>query len=241
MRALFEKFVIYTDGACSGNPGPGGWGAILYHPKGYVMELGGSQSATTNNQMELKAVIEALRKMQNQKGECIIYTDSVYVIRGITQWIFGWMRKGWINAEGLEVSNKEYWQELHRLVQSLKGQVDLSWKFVKGHAGQGGNERCDEIAVAYSKKQPIQLYSGSLFGYDIPIMDFPPERPLPDMKAKEAKPKALYYLSYVNGVIERHPDWAQCERRVKGQSGARFKKINSEDEEASVLKSWGIG
>jgi ribonuclease HI len=177
--------VIFCDGACSGNPGPGGWGAIIATPDGDVRELGGRAASTTNNQMELAATIEALKALEGFEGTATVYTDSVYVIRGITQWIWGWMKNGWRTAEGKDVLNKEYWQALSQVVMTRKKSGRATeWKHVRGHMGIPGNERVDEIAVGFSKGYKVSLYRGPLLGYGVPIFDLPPDAGLPEIRPK---------------------------------------------------------
>ncbi len=144
---------IYTDGACSGNPGPGGWGVLVEFSDGEVQELGGAERATTNNRMELQAAIAALEYFR-EKAEyhpepkaapLPLHTDSEYVIKGITQWIKGWKRKGWKTAQGKAVLNQDLWETLDRL-----NSPRFSWTYVRGHAGIAGNERCDTIARGHS-------------------------------------------------------------------------------------------
>lgn len=241
MEAIFKSaLIIFTDGACSGNPGPGGWGSVIVDPKGEVREMGGHEPTTTNNKMELQAVISALHEVRSHKKEVFVYTDSVYVIRGITQWIWGWKKRGWTNAEGGEVANREHWQELDQLVRARGTEGKIQWKFSRGHIGTPGNERCDEIAVLFSKKKWVDLYRGPLLGYGIAIMDLPEDEGLPEMKPKEAKAAAYSYLSLLGGSVGRHKDWASCERRVKGQSGAKFKKALSAEDEKKILADWGM-
>jgi ribonuclease HI len=237
---LTRSLIVYTDGACSGNPGPGGWAAIVAKPSGQVTELGGKKSQTTNNEMELMATIQALDFLSEDEGEVYVFTDSVYVIRGITQWIWGWKSKGWTNQAGEEVKNKALWQQLLRVVTARKDLGKVHWRFSRGHIGIAGNERCDEIAVAFSQGKWVELYSGSLIKYTVPIYDFPPEEPIPEMKPKVEKKAAFSYLSLLHGKVCRHQDWASCERRVKGQSGAKFKKAESEADEKKILESWGV-
>ena len=133
---------IYTDGACSGNPGPGGWGAILVHG-GTRKELSGGETETTNNRMELQAAIEALNALK-RPCKVAVYTDSVYVRDGITKWIKGWERNGWRTAAKKPVKNAELWQALQAALQPH----DIDWHWVKGHAGHPENERADELARA---------------------------------------------------------------------------------------------
>jgi len=136
---------VFTDGACKGNPGPGGWGAILRlktdsggeHEK----ELSGSEPQTTNNRMELLAVISALRALK-QPCRVTIHTDSKYVIDGMTSWIFGWQRNGWKNAAKKPVANAELWQDLIAAVRPHQ----IEWVWVKGHSGHAENERADRLA-----------------------------------------------------------------------------------------------
>ena len=131
---------IFTDGACKGNPGPGGWGAVLKYGD-HVKELKGYSSETTNNIMELTAVIEALKSL-TRPCKIILTTDSNYVKNGITEWIHSWKKKGWKTANKKPVKNKEYWQQLDVEVQ----RHTIDWKWVKGHSGHPENERADELA-----------------------------------------------------------------------------------------------
>ncbi len=238
-KAPFQHILIYSDGACSGNPGPGGWACVVAFPEGQIRENGGRKEASTNNEMELRASIEALKLIRDREEPVLFYTDSTYVIRGITQWIWGWMHKGWKTAEGNEVSNRDSWKELFSLVSARKGGSQVEWKYSRGHIGTPGNERCDEIAVSFSQKKWVELYEGSLLNYSVAIYDLPPDEPLPEMKPKQEKKVAYSYLSNVGGTIYRHRDWSGCERRVKGQSGAKFKKAMKAEEEVEILKSWG--
>jgi ribonuclease HI len=133
---------IFTDGACKGNPGPGGWGAIL-RSNGKERELSGGESPTTNNRMELMAAIEALNAL---KRPCHVqlYTDSIYVRDGITKWIHGWRRNGWRTSDKKPVKNAELWQAL----LDASGPHRIDWHWVKGHAGHPENERADALACA---------------------------------------------------------------------------------------------
>ena len=140
MSNLQNIVTIYTDGACKGNPGPGGWGAILKYGKN-TKEIKGFSLNTTNNIMELTAVIEALRSL-TRSCEIIITTDSNYVKDGISKWIHQWKKKGWKTAGKKPVKNKDLWQELEKEVQRHQ----ISWKWVKGHSGHPENERADELA-----------------------------------------------------------------------------------------------
>ena len=134
---------IYTDGACSGNPGPGGWGAILRW-NGHEKELSGGEGETTNNRMEMMAVIKALEAIKGQGKAIEIHTDSKYVMDGITKWVAGWKAKGWKTAAKKPVKNQDLWERIDLLVSGHK--VTFIW--VKGHNGHPENERADELAVA---------------------------------------------------------------------------------------------
>jgi ribonuclease HI len=234
--------IIFADGASSGNPGPGGWGAVIAWPDGQVAELGGGDPQTTNNRMELTAALRALTRISGYSGAVTLYTDSVYVIRGITQWIWGWRKNGWKTAEGQEVINQDLWKALSAELARQKEKIRVDWRHVRGHSGVPGNERVDEIAVAYSKGRTPSLYSGPLLGYSVPIHDLPENTELPEPKPRTAKKAPAYsYLSIIGTLPMRHPDWKSCESRVKGQTGARFKRADSAEEEAQILRSWGYG
>ncbi|HEY0845718.1 MAG TPA: ribonuclease HI [Noviherbaspirillum sp.] len=135
-----DKVEIFTDGACKGNPGPGGWGALLI-AGGHKKELFGGELNTTNNRMELKAVIEALSAL---KRPCVVvvHTDSQYVQKGISEWIHGWKARGWKTASKEPVKNVDLWQEL----DAAQGKHQIEWRWIKGHAGHDGNERADALA-----------------------------------------------------------------------------------------------
>lgn len=142
-----EKVIIYTDGACSGNPGPGGWGAILMY-KGNKKEISGGMKNTTNNIMEVTAVIEALKCLKIESNVSV-YSDSAYTVNAFNQgWIYNWIKKGWKTASGEPVKNKELWQELYDLTKKHK----VEFIKVKGHSDNEFNNRCDELARNAIKK-----------------------------------------------------------------------------------------
>ena len=143
-----------TDGACSGNPGPGGWGALLRFEDGTVRELGGAEANTTNNRMELTAALALLEELKDLPlhPDLTIRTDSRYLIDGLAKWMAGWKRKGWSTASGAPVLNRDLWEALDRA--RLPG---VTLEHVRGHSGDPDNERCDAIAVAYAKGQPPPL------------------------------------------------------------------------------------
>jgi len=136
------KYVIYTDGACSGNPGPGGWGAIILSEEKNEINISGKEKSTTNNRMELMAPIMALRKIE-KASEIIIYTDSIYLKNGITTWIKNWEKNGWKSVNKKSVKNKDLWVTLNKL---SKGHV-IDWKWVKAHNGNKYNEIADKLAT----------------------------------------------------------------------------------------------
>ena len=135
-----ERVLIYSDGSCKGNPGPGGWGAVIRTPGG-ERELCGNERQTTNNRMELTAVIRALETL-DQPSVVEVHTDSQYVQKGISEWLHAWKRRGWRTADKQPVKNQDLWQELDRLAAAHS----ISWHWVKGHAGHPENERADALA-----------------------------------------------------------------------------------------------
>lgn len=210
-----KKVEIYTDGASRGNPGPGGWAAVLIMGL-KVKEIGGYEEDTTNNKMELQGAIEALKFCRkNSILDPILYTDSQYVLLGIENWVFGWQNNGWQTKQGEPVKNKDQWQELHELNQSMR----VSWKKVKGHAGDLGNERADYIATSFADNHRADLYNGSLDGYGA-------------LKSDRSFP---CYASYVDGVLKYHQTWSDCQREVQGKKGVLYKKLNSASEDEAWL------
>jgi ribonuclease HI len=152
-----KQVIIYADGACKGNPGPGGWGAWL-NCEGREKELFGGELSTTNNRMELTAVIRALEALK-RPSKVSIYTDSVYVQKGITEWIHSWKARGWRTSGKQPVKNETLWRELDVLAQMH----DIQWIWVKGHAGNAGNERADALAnkgVLQAQAAPVLASGG---------------------------------------------------------------------------------
>jgi len=157
-----EKIVIYTDGAARGNPGKAGWAAVIlfqnYGGQGRVFEIGGRVVHATNNQMELTAVIEALKYLEKNPyvrhmGNVEIFCDSQYVIFGITEWIQNWIKKNWRNAAKKPVINRELWEKLYELDQAIKPK----WTYVEGHNNNKWNDRADEIATSFADGEPVKL------------------------------------------------------------------------------------
>jgi ribonuclease HI len=225
-----RSIVVFTDGAAKGNPGPGGWDSVAH---------------TTNNRMELTGAISALAALSGVTGAVAVYTDSTYVIKGIQEWIWAWRKRGWKTAAGGDVMNRELWEQLADLV-TARGKGGVEWHYVRGHVGIPGNERVDEIADGLAQGLALDLYQGALANYPIPILDVPSSTSVPrrtdrSTAATATKAKSSYsYLSLVDGQPMRHSTWADCERRVKGRSGARYKKAMSQADEASILREWRI-
>ncbi len=246
MLPMKEETIIFTDGASRGNPGPGGWGAIVSFTKSNsvsVKELGGRQPDTTNNRMELTAVIQALAFALAEdvqigiNSSAVILTDSSYVINGATKWLAGWQRNNWITSQKQDVLNRDLWEEMSELITGRK----VRWNYIGGHSGIPGNERCDEIATSFADGNPVPLYDGPADSYTIDLENLSgdPEKKSSKSSAKNrSKAKAYSYLSYLNGKVERHLTWAECEARVKGKSGAKFKKALDPEEEKAIIAEW---
>lgn len=218
---------IFTDGSARGNPGPGGWGAIVLNPDTAV-ELGGREDHTTNNRMELWAVISALESSPNDR-DITIFTDSAYVVNGITRWVKGWVKNNWKTSAKEDVVNRDLWE---RLVAAVSHKV-IDWKLIKGHAGTPGNERCDVIATSFADNEPALLYNGSRsrYGIDISISALPPP------KKPKSKSTAYSYVSMVDGKIEIHKTWEDCKTRVHGVN-AKFKKSISPKDEEDIVREF---
>ena len=146
-----QTVTIFTDGACSFNPGPGGWAARLLYGDGRVVELGGFIPETTNNRMELQAAIEGLKAAPSDVNITLV-TDSEYLRKGITEWIHGWKRRGWRTAAKKPVLNQDLWRTLDQL-----NTPTIQWQYTRGHAGDPDNERCDQIAQAFSRGETPDL------------------------------------------------------------------------------------
>jgi len=154
-----SKIVIYTDGSSKGNPGSGGWAGIIFNEE-FVKEIGGQEEYTTNNRMEMTAVIEALKNIP-ENAEVEIHSDSEYLINGITIWIKNWQKNNWQTKDRREVLNKDLWEKL--LMEVAKRKIE--WKKVLGHSGHALNERCDELATSFADGKNVLLYKGSEADY----------------------------------------------------------------------------
>ncbi len=228
--------IIFTDGAAKGNPGPGGWGAIVA-TKDAVVELGGLEEHTTNNRMELQALVAALQSaggMAEEKEKIDVFSDSKYCIQGITKWRFGWEKNGWLTQAKQPVINKDLWQELIIAVEGLL----IDWIYVAGHAGTPGNERVDEIASSCASNQSVDLYKGERATYSIDLVA-PIETREASKSSKSRKGKAYSYVSMIDNDIQTHATWSECELRVKGKP-ARFKKALTEAEEVAIISEFKL-
>ena len=213
-----EPAVAYTDGSAIGNPGPGGWGVHIEFPDGRVVELGGGATPVTNNQMELRAAIEALRATANEPA-VVLHTDSTYVRKGITEWIGRWKATGWRTRADQDVKNLELWQELDELNRPA-----VDWQYVRAHVGIPGNERADAIALWFAQS----------------VARLGTERITPSRPRSTPTRSGTTYLSLVDGILERHRTWADTESRVRGKRGARYKKTNGRDQELETILAWGL-
>ena len=236
-----KNIIIFTDGSSRGNPGPGGWGSVVIFPE-TVKELGGFEKKTTNNRMELTAVIESLffvnSKLQTTSYKLLIYSDSAYVINGASKWVFGWQARGWKTSTKEDVLNRDLWE---RLIGIMKG-FQIEWKQVEGHKGIPLNERCDEIATALADGANISLYEGRAENYSIKLEVSSSGGYVSQVnnnKTSSGK-KAFSYISKVDGEIKIHKTWVECEARVRGKSNTRFKKSFSKEDEERIIKEFGI-
>jgi len=234
---MVNKIIIFTDGSSRGNPGPGGWGAII-NENDKVVELGGGEKLTTNNRMELLGAINALKTLQKTKKEIILNTDSSYLINGITKWVYSWQKKNWKNSFKEDVANKDLWEKLIEVSKNKK----IKWNHVDGHSGISGNERCDEIATAFADNEKIKLFLGKKLDYKINLKDLVGlDIKKTHSKNKNKKMPAYSYLSLVDGVFKKHKTWAECEKRVKGiKGGVKYKKAGNELEEKQIMTEWGL-
>ncbi|MBU1730282.1 ribonuclease HI [Patescibacteria group bacterium] len=236
-----NNIIAFTDGSSLGNPGLGGWGAVVVFGSDKVLEIGGREQKTTNNRMELTAAIEALRAMDDTRVDIEILTDSQYVKNGITKWVYGWQQKDWKTATKESVWNRDLWEILVEEEKNRKRFGDVLWQYVAGHIGHAGNERADVIAVAFAKKGSETLFNGAVSDYKIDLskkVNTKISAELLEKKAR-AKQKAYSYLSLVDGILKRHTVWAECEARVKNKK-AKFRKTISMKDEKNILDEWGV-
>ena len=224
---------------------------------GQVNELGGREEHTTNNRMELRAVVEALNFVVNPKnvahaadfsGEisAIIYTDSSYVKRGATQWLGRWQASGWKSTTKKDILNRDLWEGLAAAMAAVEARgVQIAWKLLGGHIGIPGNERCDEIATGFATGERVELFSGPRASYSVAIDNFSSDVFLKKEKSSSrahSRAAAYSYVSMVGGVVQTHKTWAECEKRVKGvPGGVRFKKATSAADEAAIITDFKSG
>jgi ribonuclease HI len=227
-----ESATAYADGSCLGNPGPGGWGVHVQFGDGQVVDLGGGEQHTTNNRMELRAAIEAVRTTRECDAVTII-VDSEYVKKGITSWVAGWKKKGWRTQTGSPVANQELWQELDALADKR-----ITWQWTRAHVGTVGNERVDTIARWFAE------------GMGRPRRGAPPAaaprepsavpQRAPEQRVTRTPAPGTRYLSLIDGVAMRHRTWEECQDRVNGVARALYRKVTSDEDERKLLKEWGV-
>jgi len=235
MTKTEPQVTLFTDGAARDNPGPGGWGAVILFGESRIVERGGYEAKTTNNRMELTAVLEALAfasgEQRTQNGQSfILYTDSRYVIKGATEWLEGWKARDWQTLKKEPVEHSALWHKLDELLQT----VSVEWRHIHGHSGSQGNERADAIATQFADSQTADLFDGPRSDYPIAVEDVSYDATTRQQKKRRGG-KAYSYVSAVDGVVETHATWRDTERRVKGVSGARYKKALSPDDEQAII------
>jgi len=233
-----ESILIYTDGSSRGNPGPGGWGAIVADQDA-VRELGGFEAHTTNNRMELQAVFEALVYAATLPEQSItVRSDSSYVIQGATKWCAGWQRRDWMTLDKKPVSNRDLWEPFLAVYKSISRRV--IWENVGGHINIPGNERADTIATSFALGGGVTLYQGPRTQYSVDLDTLAHDTGLQKKKSESrahAKAKAYSYVSAVGGVVQVHATWDACKKRTEGKK-ARYKKSVSADDEARIMQEF---
>lgn len=266
------RITLFTDGSSRGNPGNGGYAAVIVvegnsvdtvngYNESKVIELGGYEKLTTNNRMEMTGVLRGLEYIATNfianlsaitaKNVTItVVTDSAYVLNGSTKWIHGWKKTNWISSQKQEVLNRDLWEQIADVLGVIeeKTSIQPQWKLIKGHSGISLNERCDVIATSYADSTPAALYKGFLVDYPYRTayeaglapsssVDSSVSSRSSAKKSRSVTP-AYSYVSSVDGIIETHSDWKSCEARVKGASGARFKKALNATEEQQIKKEF---
>jgi ribonuclease HI len=232
-----KEITIFTDGAAKGNPGKGGFGAVISYDD-TVLEIGAYKEHTTNNEMELTAVVQALKEIIDMGKSVEIYTDSKYVVEGAKGWVFGWVKNGWKTKNETDVLNKELWQELLPLL----GRVEIEWHKVPGHVGIIGNERADTIASDLAEGKNVVFYKSTKSEYGLNIDDTSYDegkaKARSDARKRQAQ-RAYSYISMVDGTVQTHETWKECESRVKGKKGVKFKKSLDANNEKEIIKDFG--
>lgn len=240
-----RPILIYTDGSARGNPGPGGWAVLVLIPDATkndiehtkVIELAGREEHTTNNRMELTAALQALETLRIRKihGKVIVYTDSTYLLQGISGWVYAWEKNNWKTKNNEDVANQDLWKELLAITyrQKMSGGRDIVWEKVAGHAGIFGNERVDLLATKLADNEQTILFTGNLKTYQQLY------GPLGSSASKRKnKGDAYSYVSFIDGKIAVYPTWQLCEKSVKGKPGAKFKKALSAEDERAIISSF---
>ncbi|PIQ91673.1 MAG: ribonuclease HI [Parcubacteria group bacterium CG11_big_fil_rev_8_21_14_0_20_39_22] len=240
MNTTTKDVIIFTDGSSRENPGPGGWAAVIVFGGREVVELGGYDKSTTNNRMELQAAISALSYLKSSPVsnlKVIIYTDSSYLINGITSWIYSWERNSWKTKNKQDVLNRDLWEELRRVSDNL----EVTYDYVGGHIGVKGNERADKIATSFADLKEDKLYEGDIENYSIPDIvsgKFLKSDSVKEVskKKKSSSKKPYGYVSMVAGDFKFYKDWNMCKAEVLGKRGAKYQKVFSK-QEADLLKN----
>ncbi|TSD03228.1 MAG: ribonuclease HI [Parcubacteria group bacterium Athens0714_16] len=229
---MHNNIIIFTDGSALGNPGKAGWGAVIISNKKEILEMGGFEKKSTNNRMEMTAVIESIKRVNEEfpDSHITIYTDSSYVVNGITKWIHGWILKGWVGVNKQPILNKDLWEELKEVSGS-----NIKWSLLPGHSGIFGNEKADEIATTFASENRPILYKGTIDKYNKNILDLSTNG---ISKSSKKNVIAYSYLSMVNGKIEKHKTWKECESVVKGKKDVKFKKSISREDEEKIIDEW---
>ena len=243
-----KDIIIYTDGSSLGNPGAGGWGSVILLPDEKVIELGGYEKESTNNRMEMTAALEALKIIQKRKPEAktiLIHTDSAYLLNGITMWIYAWVKNNWQTKTKDDVLNKDIWEALYKVESNLKNKYEIEGIKVKGHDGVFLNERCDEIATGFSAQTHPIVFTGNVKDYEklfgkITHAEKKDSTKKVSTKKSSSKKDAYSYVSEVGGKIHVDSTWVECEKRVKGKSGAKYKKVFSKVEESELIALWSL-
>ncbi len=224
--------VIFTDGAARGNPGPGGWGTVVVGEE-KVVEYGGHEDHTTNNRMEIMAAITGLEQTTKSQN-AVVYTDSAYLLSGITRWVFAWEKNNWKTSQKEDVLNRDLWERLMKTTSHRS----VKWELLKGHSGIPMNERCDVIATSFADERPIVLYNGSRERYGVSL-DIVAKTMQNIVQKNRNRIPAHSYVSMVDGIVKVHATWMECKTRAFNKPGARFKKAISQADEDDIVREFG--
>jgi len=230
---IIPNYQLFTDGACSGNPGPGGYGYLWLSPDFKVFEGGGFSPDSTNNQMELTAILEGIRARPKDALSITLYTDSRYALDGLTKYLHRWVKNGFKTTTQTSVKNETIWQQLYNEILN-QNEFRITYQWVKGHAGIPLQERVDDIARLYSLSMgaptPIHLRQGESVD------------PVLHAQAGQVPKKSFdaYYLVYKNNHLSRYSTWEDCKKAVSGEAKVRYKKIHRAEEEQECMRKWGL-